>query len=175
MVPLAQSALLSFTEQVCQFLTCSAPLVSEDTAFQTQKRVVCKHTPLVLFKAENPQDPEAQRILRTKKEALVNKTVSDVIHPPGSALSLLEETSSSDLWSQGFTAWFPIWGLQTPGGMASGAFSPFRIFVEIIKGKLPLGGHRSGEYAAWPGNSSFVRRKSPHLSGLMQPQARASA
>ena len=27
-------------------------------------------------------------------------------------LSLLEETSSSDLWSQGYIAWFPIWGLQ---------------------------------------------------------------
>ena len=75
-------------------------------------------------------------------------------------LSLLEETSSSDLWSQGYIAWFPIWGLQTPGGMASSAFSLLRIFLEIIKGKLPLGGHRSGEYAAWPGNS-FMQRKCP--------------
>lgn len=90
---------------------------------------------------------------------LVNKTVSDVIHPYGSALSLLQETSSSDLWSKGYAAWFPLWGLQTPGGMAISAFSLLRIFLEIIKGKLPLGGHRSGEYAAWPGNSSFMQRK----------------
>lgn len=89
-------------------------------------------------------------------------SVSDVTYPHGPALSLAEETSSSYSWPQWSTAWFPIWGLQTPGGVASTAFSLFRVFLQIIKGKHPLDGHRSGEYIDWPGNSSFVQRKSPH-------------
>lgn len=93
---------------------------------------------------------------------LINRTVSDVKCPHGPDLSPAEGTSSSYLWPQWYIAWFPIWALQTPGGMASSAFSLFRVFLQIIKSKLPLGGHRPGQYTAWPGNSSFVQRKSPH-------------